>query len=111
MDQEQAVRQCIERVSDVASRLGMHAIWANARLEDDDGVPVMATVGGGELDPSAKLMLRCIFVLGDEAFSDRVQHPERYTDAATIAEIEHATYKADAERILRRLAETGEILD
>lgn len=60
-------------------------------------------------DPVVRPFVTASFVLGDEAFSDRVQHPERYTDDAEIRKIEHATVKSEAEEIMRRFAESGRL--
>lgn len=62
-------------------------------------------------DPVVRPWITARFVLGDEAFSDRVQHPEKYSDEAMLSGMEHATLEAEAERITQRFRETGELFD
>lgn len=62
-------------------------------------------------DPVKRPFVWAVFTLGDEAFTDRVQHPELYSDEAVLAQIEHATLQSDAERIMAKFLETGEVFD
>lgn len=66
-----------------------------------------------QLDPHApsRPIVSMVFLIGDEAFSERVQHPELYTDVAVMAEIEHATYESEAERIAARFAASGSLFE
>lgn len=66
-----------------------------------------------QLDPHSppRPIVAMVFLIGDEAFSERVQHPELYSDVAVMAEIEHATYESEAERIARRFAESGALFE
>lgn len=62
-------------------------------------------------DPLVRPFVAATFLLGDEAFSDRVQHPEKYTDDAILASIEHSTYKDEASRLVEEYKNKGVVLD
>lgn len=101
--EEEVFRSFIERMDKFARGLGLYMQGANGSRRPLEESVLVGT------DPVRRPFVSASFLLGDEAFSDRVQHPERYSDDAEIRRIEHATVKAEAEEIMRRFAETGKL--
>lgn len=62
-------------------------------------------------DPIVKPLVAATFIVGEEAWSDRVQHPELYSDTAVIATIEHATIMSEADMIRERFLKTGKLFE
>lgn len=93
----------IETLENLARPLGLYLMQAHGHRQPLEQLVVAGT------DPVVRPFVSALFVLGEEAFSDRVQHPELYGDDAEIAKIEHATFESEAEEIMRRFAEEGKL--
>lgn len=110
IDEEEAIRAYVEKVKKAVEKFGLYMTWANGRREDVEGQLVM--VGADQAPhPNSRLTVRMIFDIGSQAFSEKVQNPEMYSDMAIIAQIEHATYEDAAARILEKFLTTGKVLD
>ncbi len=95
----------IREMETFARPLGLYLQTANgARMAIEKEV-IVGT------DPIVKPLVAATFIVGDEAWSDRVQHPELHSDTAIIASIEHATHMSEAERIRERFLTTGKIFE
>lgn len=99
MDEEAVISQWMDDMEGEARKLGLYAMRAEGERR--------------QLDPHSppRVVVAMVFLVGDEAFSDRVQNPERYSDEAVIGQIEHATYESEAEAIARRFAESGKLFE
>lgn len=95
----------IEKMESTARALGLYLQTARGQRQPLEEFVLVGT------DPVVRPFVVAQFLLGDEAFSDRVQHPEKYSDEAVMKGMEHATYESEAERIMRRFAESGELFD
>lgn len=91
--EEEVFRDFIDKMEEAARKLGLYLNRATGQRQPVDRmVPVGVSV-------PVRPLVAATFTLGDEAFSDRVQHPERYTDDAMLAGIEEATWRDAARRI------------
>lgn len=99
LDDEVVFTKWSDEMEDVARKMGLYLM--------------SATCDRRQLDPHSppRPIVAMVFLIGDEAFSERVQHPERFTDVAVMAEIEHATYESEAERIAARFAQSGALFE
>jgi hypothetical protein len=95
VDEEVVFMKWTEEFEAEARKLGLYLMNSDAKRT--------------QLDPHSppRPVVAMVFLIGDEAFSDRVQHPENYSDEKVMGEIEHATYESEAEAIARRYAESG----
>lgn len=92
VDDDIVFHKFIEEMEEACRPLGLYLMSSSAgRREFDVGGPSRPLVG-------------LKFIIGDEAFSDRVQHPEKYSDDAMLASMEHGIYEDDARQIAERFA-------
>jgi hypothetical protein len=103
--QEKPFADFIEAMRSFANDLGLYMIDASGKMQTLDTYVMPGN------DPVVKPFVYARFDIGDIAFSDRVQHPERYTDEAMLAGIEQASYEEQARRIMQRFNETGEFFE
>lgn len=98
-DERELLAQFIESMTDAATCLGMYAVRSSGqRVTLDEFSPPRVYVG-------------MKFTLGQEAWSDRVQHPELYSDETMLEGIEAATWRQEAERIRHRYEVEGKLFD
>ena len=100
---EKVFTDFIEKMEAFARDMGLYVVTAHGKRMPIDG-RVMAG-----FDPVDRPFVAATFIIGDEAFTDRVQNPQLYTDDAMLAQIEHATRASDAEELLRRYETTGKL--
>jgi hypothetical protein len=93
----------IEVMKGFADDLGLYLISATGKMQSLDTYVMPGN------DPVVKPFVYARFDIGEIAFSDRVQHPEKYTDEAMLAGIEQASLEEQARRIVQRYNETGEL--
>lgn len=103
--EDQVFRDFIEKMEKFARSLGLYMGGAYGRRRPMEEYVLEGT------DQRVMPFVSATFILGDEAFDDRVQHPERYTDDAVLGQIEHATLKLEAEDIMKKFLLTGKVFD
>lgn len=102
---EKVFTDFIEGMESWARGLGLYLQHAQGRRHPLEAMALTGT------DPVVRPFVGAVFMLGEEAFSERVQHPEKYTDETMLKGMEHATLDAEAERIAQRFLETGKLFD
>lgn len=103
---DEVFREFIEKLDVGARKLGLYVESARGQR-----MPLDTHVMAGGFDPIIRPFVTVTFMMGDEAFSDKVQNPQLYSDDAVLAQIEHATRASDADEIMRRYQNSGKLFE
>jgi hypothetical protein len=98
---DEVIKDFIEKMEKFARELGLYLDSASGGR-----VPIP---NSGQFDDIVRPLVTAKFIIGDEAFTDKVQNPELHTMDATLVQIEHATAMSEAEEIMRRYQESGKL--